>query len=154
MTRTSISLFQTGLLLFTLTAGAIAQDSQGGGTIYFVDGTTQTFSAVIRMHHEATDDAKALSPRPDGLQVYYKNTYRSIPYNKLVSIEIRPVKISNGFVHGSVTVVTKTGIEFTSPITVSGITVSVYDELTGDVAQQGYQFCKGTTLTVKKVVFD
>lgn len=150
--------------LLAFSATLLAQDQKISGTIYFDDGTTQTFSDLKGLWlinpTNGGDD--------NGIRVSYENSERLVPYSKLVSWKIRnfEIMINKGIwayqdynYVGNITAVVKTVTGATLEThydRVVSLEVSISDELTGEYRNQTYFFCKpqGHTLLIRKIVFN
>ncbi len=146
--KTKLSIL-TGLLLVILVP-SVALSKDLSGTIYFKDGTTQSFSSFYHFTHGN------ISPYY-GVKVEYNNSIRNIPYDKIKSFKTTAWTKSNHGPKVEYEITTRTGI--TAPGAGDckykwTVEVEIFDELTGEKRKQKYELVKDGELTITKVVFD
>jgi hypothetical protein len=145
------------------------------GRIYFVDGTTKSFSTIKYIGAIMNEGIGALAglSTHDVIPVRYDNSVRALPYDKLESFEIlsygwTPHKDMWLNIDGyelcdvRVRVETVTGVVFeTTYDKILTLGVEIHDELTGEHIEQIYNF--GTLsktipgeskLLIKKIVLE
>lgn len=143
------------LILANLTL--IAQSTKTSGKIYFADGSSKPFNNLVCIYEAPANKWPAgdIMCNREGLFVFYQNSYRTIPYDKIKSLAIKAQQIKNEhYVLGDLDVITKTGIQFTSPVTISNIVVSMFDELTNEYIEQGFYFAEGNRQLIFKIDID
>jgi hypothetical protein len=133
-------------LLFTNNYGH-AQASTSG-LIKFSDGTERRFSAVRYVH--TGDEAFK-----NGFPAFYQNAFRTIPFEKLVTVIISAGVIESGrrVVNANLRITTVTNVVFDTKMNLQQITVSVLDDLTGQYTDISYPFCDQNKILIEEIVF-
>jgi len=124
------------------------------GTIHFTNGNYVHFTSIVRVHEEPFRSSDGLRAQHEGLYVYFQDSYRYVPYENIRTFQIFPERIYNYFVSGSMEVTTRNGIRFSTPVSIIDIDVTIYDALSGGMAEQNFRFATYDRLLISWVEFD
>ncbi|MBW2610412.1 MAG: hypothetical protein JRC68_08740 [Deltaproteobacteria bacterium] len=131
------------------------------GTIYYTDDTVLDFYDIeyIFQHLESSGHYG----KSKYLVVNYQNSFRTIPFSKLRSLEVIKFEIEGSkpaitrYLHNVTLVVeTITGVTFETGRykTIGECQVKILDELTDEITLQKIWFGKDQRLNIWKIVFD
>ncbi len=140
------------ILSLTLVSMAFSQEATRPGEIRFVDGKKQEFVMANMIRHDPSYDAKKVQPL-SYLLVLVNKTRSQLLFDKIDSLRVLRETVSDsGVVRGDLEVMTIRGASLTTPISVSEIVVTVYDE-SGAAKEMSFPFAKDNKLFIRSIVF-
>ena len=130
---------------------AFAQNTPVGGTIYFMDGTSKKFTNVLQYTINTDRYGEGGNSYKEVL-VYYENTNRTIPFNKLKEITFKQMY---GFMT-SFSLLTVSGIKIEDQAHNITWYLKTYDKLSEEYKTLKYCVMdqKNDFQVIKKIVFN
>ena len=146
----------TLLILFFMVILPITAQTKVKGKILFSNGSSKNFHNLIYIRaFSNTNNGKEYSKWGNSFNIYYKNSIRKIPFNKMASIKILNWKSKKDYINARVEFITTTGIRIINDdCDLENIKVEMLDELTGEVKEQVFNFCFNEKLNIKKIVLN
>jgi hypothetical protein len=142
------------LVLLALLALPLAAHAETPGTIHFEDGTSVEFFDMVDFDGE-----------DDGVPVYFENSFRKVPFDKMRSLRIASWEFKKSVLCCSTRAVVETVTGVRAEYTLEqlhgdkwgGLRVKLLDKLTGEITTQYFEFDKrtdsGTALNIREITF-
>ena len=136
-----------------IVSAASAQVDRREGELHFADGTKRTFIIVNQIRHDPSYDAKEVPPLKF-LSLFVNNAKVTLLFDKIDSMKVIPQAIGDSdIVRGDLEVTTIRGATFTTPISISEIVVTIYEDSTGAAKEIPFPFARNKRLFLRSILF-
>lgn len=135
------------LACFLLSLPLVVSAVDVSGVINFYDGKSIQFSNINSISYilKATNSYN-VSPDTEGILVFFENSIRKIPFQKIKYFEIQKWEPwADVSINGTVKILTTTGMTIDSDYSLWSVSVKILDRLTGEIKLQDFSFINSLT---------